>query len=225
LPPLSPQTLQTFLETLLRCNGKASPFSAEKISQQQKLIMNLMGEVKELKRQNVEKDKQIAFLEHRVADLEQYSRMNDVIISGLEMKPRSYARAVTEANNTEERDEKQGTFEKQIFFSNKGISIDNGIEACHPLPQKNKGVKPAIVMRFTNRKHKNELLKQGRKLKGTNVYINEHLTKLNADIARRARFLRKQKKIQSTWTSNCRVYIKLNGSLEEAKILIIRQIE
>lgn len=101
--------------------------------------MNLMGEVKELKRQNVEKDKQIAFLEHRVADLEQYSRMNDVIITGLEIKSRSYARAVTEANNTEERDEEQGTFEKQVisFFSNKGISIDNNdIEACHPLPQK-----------------------------------------------------------------------------------------
>uniref|UniRef100_A0A096M2W2 L1 transposable element RRM domain-containing protein n=1 Tax=Poecilia formosa TaxID=48698 RepID=A0A096M2W2_POEFO len=165
-----------------------------KISQQQNLIM---GEVKELKRQNVEKDKQIAFLEHRVADLEQYSRMNDVVISGLEMKPGSFAQAVTEANITEERDEEQGTLERQVIssFSNKSISIDNnGIEAT---PQKYKGVKPVIVMRFTNRKHKNELLKQGRKLKGSNVYINEHLTKVNADIAR------KQKKIQSTWTSNC----------------------
>lgn len=44
-----------------------------KISQQQKQIMNLMGEVKKLKRQNVEKDKQLALLEHRVADFEQNS--------------------------------------------------------------------------------------------------------------------------------------------------------
>uniref|UniRef100_A0A096MAF3 L1 transposable element RRM domain-containing protein n=1 Tax=Poecilia formosa TaxID=48698 RepID=A0A096MAF3_POEFO len=195
-----------------------------KISQPQNLIMNLMGEVKELKRQNVEKDEQIAFLEHRVADLEQYSRMNDVVISGLEMKPRSYAQAVTEPSITDKRDEDGGTLENQVvsFFSNKGISIDNnGIEACHPLPQKNKGVKPATVMRFTNRKHKNELLKQGRKLRGSNVYINEHLTKINAEIARRARFLRKQKKIQSTWSSNCKVYIKLNGSPEKPRQLLI----
>ncbi|MEQ2166790.1 hypothetical protein GOODEAATRI_031920 [Goodea atripinnis] len=55
--------------------------------------------------------------------------------------------------------------------------------------------------------------------------VNERLTKINSDIARQERFLRNQKKIQSTWTTNFRVFIKLNGSLEEAKILLIRQIE
>ncbi|KAJ8361731.1 hypothetical protein AAFF_G00429450 [Aldrovandia affinis] len=65
----------------------------------------------------------------------------------------------------------------------------------------------------------------GRKLKGTQIYLNEHLTKRNADIARTARFLTKQKKIQSTWTANCKVFIKLNGALEVAKVLLIRDIE
>ena len=46
-------------------------------------------------------------------------------------------------------------------------------------------------MRFINRKHKSALLKQGRKLKETNVFINEHFTKLNSDIARKARILKK----------------------------------
>lgn len=31
---------------------------------------------------------------------------------------------------------------------------------------------------------KRDILKQGKKLKGSDVYINEHLTKKNADIAR-----------------------------------------
>ena len=79
-------------------------------------------------------------------------------------------------------------------------------------------------MRFSNRKHKSALLKQGRMLKGSDVFINEHLTKKNADIARKARFLRKQKKIQSTWTTNCKVFIKLNGTPEEAKVLGVRDI-
>ena len=80
-------------------------------------------------------------------------------------------------------------------------------------------------MRFVNRKHKTALLKQGRKLKGTNVFINEHLTKRNADIARKARFMKKQGKIQHTWTSNCKVFIKLNGTPEQAKVMVIRNIE
>lgn len=78
-------------------------------------------------------------------------------------------------------------------------------------------------MRFVNRKHKTELLKQERKLKGTNVFINEHLTKRNADIARLN--LRKQGKIQNTWTNNCKVFIKLNGTPEQARVVVIRSME
>lgn len=55
---------------------------------QQKRIMELVAEVKALRIQNAEKDKQIAFLENRVS--EQYTRMNDVIATGLHTKPRSY---------------------------------------------------------------------------------------------------------------------------------------
>lgn len=56
-----------------------------------------------------------------------------------------------------------------------------------------------------------------------NVYVNEHLIKKNSDIARQARLLRKQKKIQSTWTSDCKIFIKLNGTPEQAKVLVIKE--
>lgn len=82
-----------------------------------------------------------------------------------------------------------------------------------------------MILRFVNRKKKIALLKQGRKLKGTNVYLNDHLTKRNAEIARKARYLRKQKKIQNTWVTNCKIFIKLNGTPEEAKVLVIRSME
>lgn len=74
-------------------------------------------------------------------------------------------------------------------------------------------------------KHKIALLKQGILLKGLEVYLNEHLTKRNADIAKKARLLKKQKKIQSTWTTNCKVFIKLYATAEEARVLYIRDIE
>lgn len=121
-----------------------------------------------------------------------------------------------------------------------GITMDvNNIEVCHTLPKKkasrsdNNGetfskprpTEKSILVRFFNRKHKMELLKQGKKLKGTNVYMNDHLTKRNADIAKKARELRREKKIQQTWTWNCKVFIKLNGTPEDAKVLLIKDIE
>ncbi|KAK7915580.1 hypothetical protein WMY93_011341 [Mugilogobius chulae] len=139
--------------------------------------MNLTLEIKDLRKQNDEKDKKIQALENRLADLEQYTRLNDLIITGLDVKPRTYARAVVPDVEPNEKDLE--SVEQQV---------------------------------------------QGRNLKGTNVYINEHLTKKNADIAKQARLLRKQNKIQATWTSNCRVFIKLNGIPELAKVLWIKDI-
>lgn len=195
------------------------------ISKQQKVIMNLMDEVKELKRQNYEKDKKISMLEGRIADLEQYSRMNDLIVSGLDTKPRSYSKAA--AGEGEVTDADQESLEQQVivFLGSKGIILDkNDIQACHPLPRKDKNIKPAIIIRLVNRKQKIALLKQGRKLRGSNVYLNEHLTKKNSDIARQARILRKENHIQSAWTHNCKVFINLNGSPEESKVLAIKDI-
>ncbi len=82
-----------------------------------------------------------------------------------------------------------------------------------------------FVVFFVNRKHNVDLMKQTKKLKGTKVFMNEHLTKRNANIAREAGMLRKMKKIQATWTRDCKVFIKLNGSSpEEAKVLTVREL-
>uniref|UniRef100_A0A1A7ZXN5 Uncharacterized protein n=1 Tax=Nothobranchius furzeri TaxID=105023 RepID=A0A1A7ZXN5_NOTFU len=196
------------------------------IAKQQKLIINLTEDIKELRRQSEEKDKKITMLEVRVAELEQYSRISDVIVTGLETKHQTYARAAAEERGEPPEQELRSLEEQVIaFFNSKGIEMDSkDIEGCQTLPRKNKNQKPAIIIRFVNRKQKKELLKQGRKLKGTNVYVNEHLTKKNADIARQARLLRKQKKIQSTWTSDCKVFIKLNGTPEQAKVLVIKEL-
>lgn len=61
---------------------------------------------------------------------------------------------------------------------------------------KQKSANPPIVVRFANRKGKDDLLRQASKLRGSAVYINEHLTRKNADIERQERSLWKQKKIQ-----------------------------
>lgn len=83
-------------------------------------------------------------------------------------------------------------------------------------PREENNDKPARILRFVNRKEKTELLKRGR---------NKHLTKQNTDIARKAWILKKQGKVQTMWTSSCKVFIMLNGTLEAAKVLLIRDME
>lgn len=111
------------------------------IFKQQQIIMELMGDIRELKRQQVEKDKRIALLECQVTDLEQYSRINYIIISGLATRQVLYAWAVTPADTGDCNKVDQESLEQQIaaFFNDKGISISNhNIKACHRLPLTNK---------------------------------------------------------------------------------------
>ena len=81
-----------------------------------------------------------------------------------------------------------------------------------------------IVVRFTNRKTKERILKNKKKLKGTGVFVNEYLSPKNVDIPIFARTMRRQHKIQNTWTRNCKVYIKTNGVPEVSSVLCIKNI-
>nr|XP_054587791.1 uncharacterized protein LOC129153061 [Nothobranchius furzeri] len=140
------------------------------VSKQQKEIMELVEEVKVLRIKNEEEDRKITLLEERVSELEQYSIINDVIVTGLETTHQTYAKA-TATESGEPPEQELNNLERQgmDFLGSKGIHLEaKDIEGCHPLPRKNKNQKPAILIRFMNRKHKKELLKQGRKLKGTN---------------------------------------------------------
>ena len=92
------------------------------------------------------------------------------------------------------------SLEQQVikFFNSKDIPIDSkSIAACHTIPQKQNN-RPNIIIQFVSRKNKIEVFKLARKLKGTGVYVNEHLTKRNVEIVRQARILRKGKQIQDT---------------------------
>lgn len=204
------------------------------VAKQQTTLLGLVNEVRQLKSELKEKDKIINGLERRVDDLEQYSRMEDLIISGLETKHRSYARtaAIVPGAKDGEEDlpaEEQESLESEIinFFEGKNMKIqEDSIAACHTLPRKDSKAKPAIIVRFVNRKHKTDLLRQAKKLKGTAVYINDHLTKKNAEIAREARYLWKQKKIQATWVRNCKIFIRIKGSTpEETKVVTVRELQ
>ena len=91
------------------------------------------------------------------------------------------------------------------FLTTKEITIDlsdiSMISVCHTLGGSNHKLnnrtppQPRVIIRFTNRKAKVNMLKMGKNLKGTNVYINEHLTARQAELAKTARLLRKQNSV------------------------------
>ncbi|KAI9999416.1 hypothetical protein NQD34_018229 [Periophthalmus magnuspinnatus] len=224
MPPKKSPTAEEFED--LKSSIDSLSKNVITVRDQQGKLMELIEEVKKLRIQNEEKDRRILELEKRVDDLEQYTRVNDVVITGIKIKPRSYARAVA-TDGEEPSEQETHSAEQQVasYLHGRGIEMDlEDIEACHPLPTGN-GRSPAVIMRFVNRKNKLALLKQGRKLKGTNVFMNDHLTRRNAEIAKKARLLRREHKIQHTWVRNCKIFIKLNGTPEEAKVLMVKSKE
>ncbi|KAL7380709.1 hypothetical protein ABVT39_022653 [Epinephelus coioides] len=141
----------------------------EAMTSKQDTLMDMIKEIKELKKPNEEKDTKIAQLESRLSDVEQYTRMNDVIVTGLPTRPPSFAAAVkSRVEGSVPSDQDVDSAEQQVveFLQHKGISINKeNIEACHPLPQKDKSKPATIIVRFANRKFKINLLEddQGNK--------------------------------------------------------------
>lgn len=195
-----------------------------KVTSQQERLLKLVDEVTTLKIMMREKDARISTLEQRIDELEQYTRRDDLVITGIKTRHRTYARMTANAETTEDalREELQSLEQQVVDFLNRNnINIrKEAISACHTLPSKSENSASAVVIRFICRKQSNDVLMQAKKLKRTNVYINEHLTKKNGGIAREARMLRKQKKITGTWTWNGNVWIReQDGSAKVIKTM------
>ena len=197
--------------------------------------VDLKEEIKSLKDASEDNDteRQMKIVIGEMQTLQQMARINDVIITGLDIKPRSYAAAAAVAtedgNEDKEEPEKVGSMESQIkdFLNERDIVFDTeDIETCYFLSKKGPKGPRTILMRFANRKKKIELMRQRKKLIETKVFLNEHLTQQNAEIAMQARKARREKKIDNTWTSNCKIFIKLNGETpNEAKVILIKTME
>ena len=55
-------------------------------------------------------------------------------------------------------------------------------------------------------------IRDAKKLRHTNIYIDENLTPKNSNIARVARKFKKDQQIASTWTRNGKVFVRTLGS-------------
>ena len=76
------------------------------------------------------------------------------------------------------------------------IKEDDVLE-IHEMPAKFEGPK-AVIVKFNRSITKRIIMKHRRRLHGTNIYINDQLTRKNAEFERMARKLKKDNKIHSS---------------------------
>ena len=69
------------------------------------------------------------------------------------------------------------------------------------------GTQPVIVQLLSPDK-KNALMRKHAMLRGSKVYVNDHLSQTNSDLFREARRLKKDNNIFSAWIMNCKIFIK-----------------
>ena len=91
-----------------------------------------------------------------------------------------------------------------IGYLNTNLSINIkacDVSVCHTVSGDKKRTfdMPKIIVGFVSRKKKIQLLMNSRKLKGTCVYINQHLTYKNSQIAHAACILNKKTRQHSLY--------------------------
>ena len=71
---------------------------------------------------------------------------------------------------------------------------------------------------------KSALMRKRTMLRGSQVYLNDHLSQTNSELFREARRLKKDNKIFSVWTLNCKVFIKKTEHAQRLHVVNVQQL-
>ena len=139
-------------------------------------------EVESLKQQIEEKNLEIDLLKQKeqssekaheasLNDLEQYGRRNSVRITGL-------------LNDTENQTSNAVAEQSANLINQKlGIRIEyRDIDVAHRLGKYIHNKNRPVIVKFVRRQTKIDIMKRAKLLKGTGIFINEDLTKKNAEV-------------------------------------------
>ncbi|XP_052252442.1 uncharacterized protein LOC127859072 [Dreissena polymorpha] len=179
-------------------------------------------EIELLKQENATKTKQIEDLKQQNSNLEnkkagdsinhkefannteQYSRRNNVRIAGVpEDQDRQSSVAVTN---------------KVISLVNAhlGISIHpSDIDIAHRLGKYKPNTNRPVIVRFVRRQTKIDILRNAKQFKGSGIFVNEDLTKLNAEVLASVR-LKQTSTVQRAWSFEGKLFALLKVN-EHAK--------
>ena len=207
-------------------------------------VSNLVKAVSELQVKIEDRDKRILYLEEKLNDIEQYQKKDNIIISG-PAKLHSYRHMAESENNRpsmeDEINEEQAAVQEKnmpileenimkmnfITFAKSKLQIDvkeEQIVAIHNLHTRKDGTKPVLV-KLANSATKFSIMSNRRKLKKTKIFINDHLTRRNSEIEKKAREMSKAGTIRSSWTLNGKIYIKETESSPKKLVRHLDELE
>ena len=168
--------------------------------------------------ENIDLKRRVENSELRVDELERYSRCDNLIIRGL---PESTAaeRASDAPASTDDgatlRNGHKSVETNVISFIRDTLRVDvtpADISTAHRLKAGPNDTSRPVIVRFTNRRVRNEVYSARKMLRGSTsrVFVSEHLTKSDADLFYDARKLLKEKKIFAAWTQNGLVNVRFS---------------
>ena len=109
---------------------------------------------------------------------------------------------------------------KLVSFAQTALGVNirpDDIAAIHPLPVRSgssAGAPRPVLVRFATNDAKTAVMRARKKLRAmprdSPIYINDQMTQHYADLFRKCRDLKKENKIDSTWTINGYIRVKTN---------------
>jgi cell division protein FtsB len=168
----------------------------------------------DLKAQNVNLQTELGDLKSTVNVLEQAARKCNVVISGVK---ETFAEKVTDPadGNGAPATSREDTVRTVCSLLSEACKLNvapSDIQFATRLKTKHTGPRPLLVGFHSSSLRTSVVTARQRgqtlSFAGSSIYINDHLTHLNSDLAHKARLLVKQKNAHSTWTRDGQVYIK-----------------
>lgn len=201
----------TVIDTKKDLEGIRKDF--EEIKEKQTSLEKSSEETKESLRELQSRNEE---LNRKVNDLEQYSRMENLVISGMP------------------REENENVRQTIVRLAKKlNVNLENNeISTCHRLS--NQGM-AGIVAHINNRDKKMEMIKKSREKKlnakdmgweeDQNIYVSNQLTGFTMGILKAAKKLRSENKLEFVWEKEGKVYVRKNETSPAIRITDCEQLE
>lgn len=165
-----------------------------------KEITGLNKDVENQKSENIKLLEQIeknsTTADERINDLEQYGRRNNIRINGV---PEN-------GEETSERTTRIATETLNRYIENLDIRREE-IDIAHRLGKKKEGKHRQIIIKFQSRMLRDTVLKNRRVFKGSDIFVNEDLTKINQQVLACVR-KKMTDEVARAWSRNGRIFYK-----------------
>lgn len=217
--------LQTILDlkSEMKLLRESVTFCSDKVSDFEEALKDLKKYMKlteDLKTENNNLKKQVCDLTNQLDHMEQYSRLNNLEIQGIPEKTGENLITVMETIG---------------IYLNFPIDV-NHIDAIHRVASRYSGAPRNIIVKFTSRRVKENLLaaykslrltnktKSGLKIDGISdvLYMNEHLTQSNKLLYKEARKSAKEKSYKYVWVKNGRIFLRKD---DRSRITVVTDLD